>query len=158
MQYHYLQKKYGLLEVMHTLLLMFPAFVWEIMPSLQKRKNMRLKTIKYLLLLVGMITTWLPVYGSVGDYNTNPKRLSPALNYIYVEYTSIDKWSYSEDINGIGYGATSYGCNTTWADSQNELLKNKQLLKELTLEEFQSIFLNQNGDSPPLSGFFSQGY
>ncbi len=141
MQYHYLQKKYSFSGVMHKLLLMPSAFIREIMPSLQKRKNMRLKTIKNLLLLVGMITTWLPV-----------------LNYIYVEYTSIDKWSYSEDINGIGYGATSYGCNTTWADSQNELLKNKQLLKELTLEEFQSIFLNQNGDSPPLSGFFSQGY
>ena len=96
---------------------------------------MRLNTIKYLLLFVWMMTALLPVYGSTGGNNTKPKRLSPALNYIYVEYTSIDKWSYSEDINGIGYGATSYGCKTTWAESQNDLLRNKQLPKELTLEE-----------------------
>ena len=118
--------------------------------SCQKRKNMRLNTIKYLLLFVWMMTALLPVYGSTGGNNTKPKRLSPALNYIYVEYTSIDKWSYSEDINGIGYGATSYGCKTTWAESQNDLLRNKQLPKELTLEEFYSIYLDQDGYAGPL--------
>ena len=111
---------------------------------------MRLNTIKYLLLFVWMMTALLPVYGSTGGNNTKPKRLSPALNYIYVEYTSIDKWSYSEDINGIGYGATSYGCKTTWAESQNDLLRNKQLPKELTLEEFYSIYLDQDGYAGPL--------
>ena len=95
---------------------------------------MRLNTIKYLLLFVWMMTALLPVYGSTGGNNTKPKRLSPALNYIYVEYTSIDKWSYSEDINGIGYGATSYGCKTTWAESQNDLLRNKQLPNSRSLE------------------------
>ena len=118
--------------------------------SCQKRKYMRLNTIKYLLLFVWMMTALLPVYGSTGGNNTKPKRLSPALNYIYVEYTSIDKWSYSEDINGIGYGATSYGCKTTWAESQNDLLRNKQLPKELTLEEFYRIYLDQDGYAGPL--------
>ena len=57
MQYHYLQKKYGFSGVMHKLLLIPSAFIREIMVSLQKRNNMRLNTIKYLLLFVSIFTS-----------------------------------------------------------------------------------------------------
>ena len=55
MQYHYLQKKYGFSGVMHKSILIPSAFIREIMVSLQKRNNMRLKTFKYLLLLVSLM-------------------------------------------------------------------------------------------------------
>jgi len=110
---------------------------------------MKYSCLRYLLLLVGMITAVLPIYGRTEDHKTQPKRLSPAQNYVYLEYTSSDKWSCTEDINGVGYGATAYGLTTD--DIYNNMMTKLSVWPEgFTREQIINTYLDQDGNYSPL--------
>ena len=133
---------------MHKLLLIASAFIREIMVSLQKRNNMRLKTIKYLLLLVSLmmslqasadaeVTTSIKLQVSKDSTTINRaplKPLSPTVSYVEIVYNGVDK-TYQDEyprINPKGYDVYEI----KWFETEYDILSKLNITRETFEEHF----------------------
>lgn len=91
------------------------------------------------------------------DYGYIPVRISETVTdeviedkVVKVEYTSTDKWTYTQYDDCFGAGSTAYGRTTTWIETQYDLMKHNELPAEFSREDFEKNYIDQDGNAGPL--------